>query len=186
MLVNGASGAVGTAAVQLARLARAHVTGVSSAANHALVTSLGADRVIDHTTEDLRTDDARYDVIVDCVGNATFERVGHLLNPGGALLLVIADLPALLRAPLISRRTGHLVTGRVGTSTAEDLAVLVDLAEAGRYRAVRDRTYDLADIGEAHRYVDTGRKRGNVVVRITADGSEPAQVSTGKSREASS
>ncbi|WP_448624347.1 NAD(P)-dependent alcohol dehydrogenase [Geodermatophilus sp. URMC 64] len=185
VLVNGASGAVGTAAVQLAKDAGAHVTGVCSGANRELVTSLGADRVIDHTTEDVTADAATYDVIVDCVGNAPFERVRHLLKPGGALLLVIADLPGLLRAPLRSRRTGHLVTGRVGTTTSDDLRFLVDLAEAGRYRAVRDRTYDLADVAEAHRFVDTGRKRGNVVLRIPGDG--PAPSSTGQSAgEASS
>jgi NADPH:quinone reductase-like Zn-dependent oxidoreductase len=171
ILVNGASGAVGTAAVQLAKHAGAHVTGVCSGRNAGLVSSLGADRVIDHTTVDFPAEAATYDVIVDCVGNASFERAGHLLNPGGALLLVIADLRALLRARSRGRRTGKLVTASVGHPTAEDLAFLVDLAEAGHYRAVRDRTYDLADIAEAHRFVDTGRKRGNVVIRI-ADGAE--------------
>jgi NADPH:quinone reductase-like Zn-dependent oxidoreductase len=166
VLVNGASGAVGTAAVQLAKAAGAHVTGVCSAANRELVTSLGADRVIDYVTDDFAAEPRTYDVIVDCVGNAPFERVAHLLEPGGALLLVIADLRGILRAPWRSRRSGKRVTADVGTPTAEDLAVLVDLAEAGRYRAVRDRTFDLADIAEAHRFVDTGRKRGNVVVRI--------------------
>jgi NADPH:quinone reductase-like Zn-dependent oxidoreductase len=184
VLVNGASGAVGTAAVQLAAHAGAHVIGVCSAANRELVTSLGAERVIDHTTEDFTAGADRYDVIVDCVGNAPFERVRHLLKPGGALLLVITDLPGLLLAPLRSRRTGHVVTADVGKPTAEDLAVLVDLAETGAYRAVRDRTYDLADIAEAHRYVDTGRKRGNVVLRLT--GEEPAPKSTAQQTEEAS
>jgi NADPH:quinone reductase-like Zn-dependent oxidoreductase len=176
VLVNGASGAVGTAAVQLAKHAGARVTGVCSAANLDLVTSLGAERVIDYTTEDFTAEAATYDVIVDCVGNAAFERVRHLLRPRGALLLVITDLPGLLLAPVRSRRTGHLVTADVGKSTAEDLSFLVGLAEAGHYRAVRDRTYDLADIVEAHRFLDTGRKRGNVVLRLT--GEQPAPSST--------
>ena len=170
VLVNGASGAVGSAAVQLAKHAGAHVTGVCSGANRDLVLSLGADRVIDHTVDDFTADAAGYDVLVDCVGNAPYERVGHLLRPGGALLLVIADLPALLRAPWRTRTSGRLVTGTIGKATAEDLASLVDLAEAGSYRAVRDRTFELAEIADAHRYVDTGRKRGNVVLRIGADG----------------
>lgn len=184
VLVNGASGAVGTAAVQLATHAGAHVTGVCSGANRELVTSLGTERVIDYTTEDFTADPATYDVIVDCVGNAAFERVRHLLKPGGALLLVITDLPGLLRAPLRSRRTGHLVTADVGKPTAEDLALLVGLAEAGSFRAVRDRTYDLADVAEAHRYVDTGRKRGNVVLRL--HGEEPAPKSPAHQTEKAS
>jgi NADPH:quinone reductase-like Zn-dependent oxidoreductase len=174
VLVNGASGAVGTAAVQLATHAGGHVTAVCREANRELVTSLGADRVIDYTTHDFTAETVTYDVIVDCVGNASFERVAHLLRPGGALLLVIADLPGILRAPWRSRRSGNLITAGVGELTAEDLAVLVDLAEAGHYRAVRDRTYDLDDISEAHRFVDTGRKRGSVVVRIGAPRSERA------------
>jgi NADPH:quinone reductase-like Zn-dependent oxidoreductase len=184
VLVNGASGAVGTAAVQLAAHAGASVTGVCSGANRELVTSLGADRVIDYTSEDFTTQPDTYDVIVDCVGNAPFERVRHVLKPGGALLLVIADLPGLLLAPLRSRRTGHVVTGDVGKPTSEDLAFLVDLAEAGDYRPVRDRTYDLADIAEAHRYVDTGRKRGNVVLRLT--GAKAAPSSTAQHGEEAS
>jgi NADPH:quinone reductase-like Zn-dependent oxidoreductase len=185
VLVNGASGAVGTAAVQLARHAGGHVTGVCSGANRALVTSLGAHRVIDYADVDFTTETATYDVIVDCVGNAPFEQVRHRLRPHGALLLVITDLRGLLLASLRSRRTGHLVTADVGTPTAEDLAYLVGLAEAGEYRAVRDRTHDLADIAEAHRYVDAGHKRGNVVLRLTAGQREPAP-SIETSREASS
>jgi NADPH:quinone reductase-like Zn-dependent oxidoreductase len=185
VLVNGASGAVGTAAVQLAAHAGAHVTGICSAANRELVTSLGAERVIDYTTEDITADAASYDVIVDCVGNAPFERVRHLLRRRGALLLVITDLPGLLLAPVRSRRTGHLVTGNVGKLTTEDLVHLVGLAETGAYQAVRDRTYDLADIAEAHRFVDTGRKRGNVVLRLTSE--QPAPSSTDQqTQEASS
>lgn len=174
VLVNGASGAVGTAAVQLARHAGAHVTAVCSGANRDLVTSLGAARVVDHTAEDLTAGDpASYDVVVDCVGNAPYERVRHLLRPGGALLLVVADLPAILRAPFRGRRTGHRVVTDGGKPTADDLASLVALAEAGALRAVRDRTFHLADVVEAHRYVDTGRKRGAVVLRLAPTGNGP-------------
>jgi NADPH:quinone reductase-like Zn-dependent oxidoreductase len=186
VLVNGASGAVGTAAVQLAKQAGAHVTGVCSGGNRDLVASLGADRVIDYTAADFTAEATTYDVVVDCVGTAPFERVGRLLNPGGALLLVITDLPGLLRAPLRSRRTGKLITADVGKWTGEDLAFLVDLAEAGSYQAVRDRTFALADVAEAHRFVDTGHKRGNVVLRIT--GGEPDRLPgvSGTSNEATS
>ncbi len=180
VLVNGASGAVGTAAVQLAKHAGAHVTGVCSGGNRDLVASLGADRVIDYTIHDFTAEAATYDVIVDCVGTASFERIEHLLTTGGALLLVIADLGAALRAPFRSRRTKKLVTASAGKPSAEDLAFLVDLAETGQFRAVRDRTYDLADIAEAHRFVDSGRKRGNVVVRMTSGQPEPTTSASGE------
>lgn len=166
VLVNGASGAVGTAVIQLARRLGAQVTAVTSGPNAELVTSLGADRVIDYTRQDFTANGARYDVIVDGVGNAAFEKVEASINPGGALLLVICDLRGMLRSRGQSRRSGKLVTWDVGRPGAAELAQLVGLAESGRYRPVVDRAYDLADVVEAHRYVDTGRKRGNVVLRI--------------------
>lgn len=166
VLVNGASGAVGTAVIQLARRLGAQVTAVTSGPNAELVTSLGADRVIDYTRQDFTANGARYDVIVDGVGNAAFEKVEASINPGGALLLVICDLRGMLRSRGQSRRSGKLVTWDVGRPGAPELAQLVGLAESGRYRPVIDRAYDLGDVVEAHRYVDTGRKRGNVVLRI--------------------
>lgn len=166
VLVNGASGAVGTAVIQLARRLGAQVTAVTSGPNAELVTSLGADRVIDYTRQDFTANGARYDVIVDGVGNAAFEKVEASINPGGALLLVICDLRGMLRSRGQTRRSGKLVTWDVGRPGAPELAQLVGLAESGRYRPVVDRAYDLADVVEAHRYVDTGRKRGNVVLRI--------------------
>ncbi|MET4637429.1 NAD(P)-dependent alcohol dehydrogenase [Mycetocola sp. 2940] len=168
VLVNGASGAVGTAAVQLAKLAGAHVTAVCSGANADLVTSLGADRVIDYTTTDFAAVGQTWDVIVDCVGNAGFRRAGDLVNPGGALLLVVTDLSGLVRARRDSRRSGKTVTANVGPNPPEDLAFLVDLAESGSFRPVVDRAFDLAQIVDAHRYVDGGHKRGNVVLRVSA------------------
>jgi NADPH:quinone reductase-like Zn-dependent oxidoreductase len=167
VLVNGASGAVGTAMVQLAGALGAHVTGVTSESNRELVASLGADRVIDYATDDFAAEGKHYDVIVDCVGNAPFARVESSIKPGGALLLVIADLRGLLQSGSQSRRSGKLVTANVGEYRADDLEYIVGLAESGRYRAVVDRTYDLSEIVEAHRYVDTGRKKGRVVLRIT-------------------
>lgn len=167
VVVNGASGAVGTAAVQLAHDAGAHVTAVCLSANADLVTSLGADRVIDYTTTDFTTEATQYDVVVDCVGNAPFRAVRHLLAPGGAVLLVFADLRGLVTAAWHTRRTGHRVVAAPGPARAEDLARLAELADAGRYRPVRSATFDLSQITDAHRLVDAGHKRGNVVVRIT-------------------
>ncbi len=165
-LINGASGAVGTAAVQLAKQLGAHVTGVSSAANAELVTSLGADRVIDYAQIDFTAEGETYDVVMDCVGNAPFERIEASLNPGGTLLLVIADLKAILRASSSTKKSGKqvIVTSKY---SVDDLRHLVHLAESGQYRPVIDRTYDLDDIVEAHRFVETGRKAGNIVLQIT-------------------
>ena len=169
VLVNGASGAVGTAVVQLAKQLGAHVTGITSGRNRELVAALGADRVIDYTTDDFLAENRRYDVIVDCVGNAPFERAESSVNPGGALLLVIADLKALLASRQRSRKSGKLITANIGTYTAHDLAYLVSLAESGHYQPVIDRSYLLTEIVEAHRYVATGRKKGNVVLLLTPD-----------------
>jgi NADPH:quinone reductase-like Zn-dependent oxidoreductase len=168
VLINGASGAVGTAAIQLAKHLGAHVTAVSSRANRELVESLGADAFIDYTAADFTADGTTYDVVMDCVGNAPFARVQGSIAPGGALLLVIADLKGMLGAGGQSRRSGKLVTfgGLKLTYTADDVAYLVSLAEEGKYQAVIDRTYNLADVVKAHRFVDTGRKRGNVVLRV--------------------
>lgn len=166
VLVNGASGAVGSAAVQLASHAGARVTGVTSGRNADLVRSLGAEHVIDYTETDFAAGDERYDVIVECVGNAPFDRVRSILRPGGALLLVIADLRGMLGARRQSRRSGLLVTQEGSGSPASVMRDLVARAEEGALQPVIDRTYELDDIVEAHRYVDTGRKRGSVVVRI--------------------
>jgi NADPH:quinone reductase-like Zn-dependent oxidoreductase len=166
VLVNGASGAVGSAAVQLAVELGAQVTGVCSGTNSTLVARLGATRVIDYRQEDFQTEARTYDAIVECVGNAPFERVVHVLKPGGALLLVISDLGGMLRARGRSKRSGKLISAGNPAFTADGLAYLVRLAESGRLHPVVDRTYDLADIVEAHRFVDTGHKRGNVVIRM--------------------
>jgi NADPH:quinone reductase-like Zn-dependent oxidoreductase len=166
VLVNGASSAVGAAAVQLAAARGATVTAVCGARNLALAADLGAAHVIDYEAEDFTRAPRTYDVIVDCVGNAAFERVEHLLKPGGALLLVIADLAGMASARRNSRRSGKLVTFTGAPVTHEDLAGLVRLAEEGRFRPVIDRTYALDEVVEAHRYVDGGHKTGNVVLRI--------------------
>jgi NADPH:quinone reductase-like Zn-dependent oxidoreductase len=166
VLVNGASGAVGTAAVQLAKAAGAQVTAVSSASNHALVTSLGADRVVDYHTHDFAADGTTYDVIIDCVGNAPVDRVRSSLAPGGAVLLVAGDLRSLLAARGQERRLGITVITGPGPYQSDDLAHLMSLAERGILRPVIDRTYPLEDIVNAHRHVDTNHKRGSVVVTL--------------------
>lgn len=166
VLINGASGTVGTATVQLAKHHGAKVTGVCSTANLELVKSIGADQVIDYTREDFTRSGETYDIIVDNVGNAPFSRVKGSLKKGGRLLVVVPTLPDMLRAPWASLTRGKRVMPVLGRPTAEDLRFLASLAESGSFKPVIDRRYPFEQIVEAHRYVDTGRKRGNVVVTL--------------------
>jgi NADPH:quinone reductase-like Zn-dependent oxidoreductase len=168
VLVNGASGCVGTAAVQLARHLGAHVTGVCSTGNLALVKSLGADEVIDYTEQDFTRNGQSYDVIVDTVGTAPFSRSRGSLTQRGRLLLVLGTLPDLLRAPWVSMTSRKQVIAGPASERVDDVQLLAELAESGELKAVIDRRYPLERMVEAHRYVDTGRKRGSVV--ITLDG----------------
>ncbi|UZX05228.1 NAD(P)-dependent alcohol dehydrogenase [Arthrobacter sp. CDRTa11] len=173
VLINGASGAVGTAAVQLAKQSGAHVTAVCSDAGRELVTSLGADRVIDYSTIDFTAEATKYDAVMDCVGNAPFERAEASVKPGGSLLLVVADLKGIIWSSWHSRISGKLVSAGNVQYTAKDLEYLVHLAEAGLFRSVSERTYALADVVKAHRFVDTGRKKGSVVLQISGTSATP-------------
>lgn len=166
VLVNGASGGVGTAAVQLARHFGANVTGVCSTANVDLVKSLGADHVIDYTQEDFTNNGQRYDIIMDTAGTAPLARCKSSLKEGGRLLRVLGGLPDMLLAPWVSMTSSRkLISGPAGF-TAEDLRFLAGLADAGEFKPIIDRTFPLEHIAEAHRYVDTGRKRGNVIITV--------------------
>jgi NADPH:quinone reductase-like Zn-dependent oxidoreductase len=165
LLVIGASGALGSAAVQLAKHFGAHVTGVCSLANVDLVRSLGADRVIDYTREDYRRAGETYDVIFDAVGEASFKTHEALLKPGGRLLLLAAGLPEMLGA-VGRKRDGKRVFVGPSSNTREQLEYLSTLAEAGAYRPVIDQVFPFARIADAHARVDSGRKRGSVVVTI--------------------
>lgn len=166
VLVNGASGAVGCAAVQVAKHFKAEVTGVCSAANVALGKSLGADRVIDYAAEDFTAGGERYDIIVDAVGNCSFDRCKPALAPGGRLLLVVGTLGEMIGAMVWPSRAGRKVLSGVASVRTADLLLLRTLAESGAFKTVIDRTYPLARIADAHAYVDTGRKRGNVVITV--------------------
>ena len=164
VLVIGASGAVGAASVQLAHHFGARVTGVCSATNADLVRSLGAAEVIDYRTQDYRTLGQRYDIIVDCVGNATGENSHTALVPGGRLCLIIASLGYQLTAAWHSRRTGVKVIAGVGNEAPADLALLATLAATGPMRPHIGATFPLAQIAAAHALTDTGRKRGNTAI----------------------
>lgn len=166
ILVNGASGAVGTAVVQLARHFGAEVTAVCSAPNHDLVRSLGASHAIDYTSEDFTRNGQRYDIIVDTAGTAPYSRSRASLKERGRLLLVRAELPDMLPIPWVSLTSGRRISASPAIERAEDLRFLAGLAEAGEFRPVIDRRYRFDQIVEAHTYVDSGRKRGNVVVTL--------------------
>ncbi|SDS77685.1 NAD(P)-dependent alcohol dehydrogenase [Microterricola viridarii] len=166
VLVNGASGAVGSAAVQLCAAAGAQVTAVSSAGNAELVRSLGADSTVDYNAADFAGGPDRYDIVIDCVGNAPVSRVRPVLRPCGAVLLVAGNLRSLVTAPAQARRHGLTVATAPGPYLASDLEHLGCLLDAGRLRAVIDRRYPLDEIAAAHRRVDTNRKRGNVVIDV--------------------
>ena len=166
VLVNGASGGVGTAAVQLAKHFGAEVTGVCSTANLELVKSLGADHVIDYTSEDVAEHGATYDLIMDTAGTLPFSRSKALLKEGGRLLQVLGNLPHMLQIPWVSMTSSKKVIAGPATGTSEDLRFLAELAEAGKFKPVIDRYYPFEQLVEAHRYVDKGRKKGNVVLTL--------------------
>ncbi len=170
VLVNGASGAVGTAAVQLAKHFGAHVTGVCGTGNLDLVRSIGADQAVDYTKDDFAHSGTLFDVIVDTVGTAPFSRSGRLLASGGRLLLVLASLPELLKAPWITLTSGKKVIAGPAAERPEYLRQLGELAAAGKFLPVIDRCYPFEQMVAAHRYVDQGHKRGNVVIRLGTNG----------------
>jgi NADPH:quinone reductase-like Zn-dependent oxidoreductase len=171
IVVYGASGSVGTAAVQLAKHLGADVTAVCSTRNIELVRSLGADAVVDYTQEDFTRNGKRYDVIFDAVGKTSFRRCRRSLKRGGTY--VDTDLGFMWHVPLLLLATRWIGDKKVKIGITayqkEELLFLKKLIDAGEYRAVIDRTYPLEDVVEATRYVETEKKTGNVVMTVTGD-----------------
>ena len=166
VLVLGASGAVGAAAIQLARLAGAEVTAVCSGANEALALSLGAGRVIDYQREDFTRPGSSWDVVMDCVGSTDYPRCRPVLAPGGRLLRVVCGLAGQLGALFQGRLSGHRVIAGVAGERAEDVQHLLDLARRGHLRPVLDGVLPFEQIAAAHARVDSGRKRGSLVLTL--------------------
>ena len=164
VLINGASGGVGTTAVQVAKHLGAEVTGVCSSSNIELVRSLGADHVIDYTSEDFTQSGETYDVIMDTAGTAPYARCKPCLAEAGRLVLVLGGLSDLLRIPWVAATSTHRIIGGAAAERRDDLQEIAHLATTGAFRPVIDRSFPVEEIVEAHRYVDTGRKRGSVVV----------------------
>lgn len=164
LLVNGAAGAVGAAAVQIGHHLGAHVTAVCSAANAELARSLGADAVIDYARDDFAAGSARWDVVLDAVGNVGYRRAKPVLADGGRLLQLVAGLPEMAVAPILSASTRHRIACGSAPERGEDLATLLSLHRDGALRPVVDRVLPLAAIAEAHARVESGRKVGSVVI----------------------
>jgi NADPH:quinone reductase-like Zn-dependent oxidoreductase len=170
ILIYGASGAIGTAGVQLASYFGADVTAVCNTKNLELVRSLGADRVIDYTKEDFTRNGQTYDVILDAVGKQSFRRCRGSLEPGG-IFLPTDGLGNLIWALLTSRTGGKKVLFQIPPrQTKQDVLFLKELVEAGKYRPVIDRCYPLEEVVAATRYVETEQKTGNVVLTVDAGG----------------
>jgi NADPH:quinone reductase-like Zn-dependent oxidoreductase len=168
VLVYGASGAVGTAGIQLAKHFGAHVTAVCNGKNVELVRSLGADEVLDYEREDFTRGGRTYDVVFDSVGKLSYPRARRSLKSGGAM--VGTDPGRLWHLPVLALLTRWFGDKRVGMGitrySKEDVRLVKELLESGSYRPVIDRTYPLEEVVEAARYVETGQKTGNVVLTV--------------------
>ena len=184
VLINGASGGVGTFAVQLAKMMGAEVTGVCSGRNVELVRSLGADHVIDYTKEDYTKNGQRYDVMLDNVANHSFSENIRLLNPQGKYVLIggggpedqgfIGPLILPIKAALLKRFVTQEVGFMVAEVTKNDLTYLADLVQTGKLKVVIDKTYPLSQLPDAMRYLETGRARGKVVITVGDNTEIPA------------
>ena len=174
VLVIGASGGVGTFALQIAKAFGAEVTGVCSTAKVDLVRGLGADHVVDYTTGDFTSGGHRYDAIIDTGGNCRLSQLREALTPHGRLVIVGGEtdgrwlggadrmLRALLLSPFVSQRLGAIST----SENSRDLMVLRELLETGRITSAVDRTFSLGDVAAAIRYVQEGHARGKVVIAV--------------------
>ena len=176
VLVNGATGAIGSAAVQLLKYFDVYVTAVCNTKNIELVKSLGADKVIDYTKENFTQDDQKYNFVFDAVGKSSFAKCKPLLQPGG--VYISSDLGYMaqniflpLITPIIKPLIGHKKTVfPIPTDTGGSLVLIKKLTEQGKFKAVIDRKYPLGQIVEAYKYVEKGQKTGNVVITVEHNG----------------
>lgn len=167
VLIIGAGGSIGTFAVQLAKYFGAEVTGVDSSGKLNMLRSIGADLVIDYTQEAFTKNGETYDVIFDVPGKSSFSGSMRSLKQNGRYLLANPGMSHAFQGPWASMRSGKKVIFGAASQTTEDLIFLRDLIETGKIKAVIDRSYPLEQIPEAHRYVETGHKKGNVVITVS-------------------
>jgi NADPH:quinone reductase-like Zn-dependent oxidoreductase len=173
VLINGASGSIGSAAVQLAKYFGAEVTGVCATPRLEFVKSLGADKVIDYTKEDFTQSGETYDLIFDILGKSSFSRCKNSLNPNGIYLLASFKMKQLfqmvwtsLRSQLTGRQMSKKVICALAPEKPEDLIFIKELVEAGKIKSIIDRCYPLEQVAEAHRYVETGLKKGPIAISV--------------------
>lgn len=172
VLINGASGGVGTFAVQIAKAFGAEVTGVCSGRNAELVRSIGADHVIDYTKEDFVSGERRYDLILDNVGSRSLSDCRRMLTPSGKYVLIGADrdrggpLFRFVKVSILSMLGSRNITGMMARPRQEDLYVMKDLIEAGKVTPVIDRAFPLREVPEAMRYLEEGHVRGKIVITV--------------------
>jgi NADPH:quinone reductase-like Zn-dependent oxidoreductase len=166
ILLNGAGGGIGTYAVQIAKSLGAEVTAVDSAEKLEMLKSIGADHVIDYTREDFTKNGVRYDAIIDIVGNSSFSDSLKSLKSNGRYVLGNPSLSGMLRGIWTSKTSSKQVSFDQAGDCPEDYACLIGLIDAGHLKPVMDCTYPLDQTAEAHRYVEAGRKKGNVIIHI--------------------
>jgi 2-desacetyl-2-hydroxyethyl bacteriochlorophyllide A dehydrogenase len=166
VLIVGAGGSIGTFSIQLARHFGAEVTGVDGTEKLELMRSLGADRVIDYTKEDYTRNGESYDLIIDVVGRRSVARRLKLLKPGGVYFLAYAGLSHIALGMWTSMTSDKKLKIESASQKVEDLVYLKELIEAGKLRSIIDRRYPLEQTADAHRYVETGSKKGNVVITV--------------------
>jgi 2-desacetyl-2-hydroxyethyl bacteriochlorophyllide A dehydrogenase len=169
ILINGAGGSIGTFAVQLAKVLGAEVTAVDSGEKLEMLRSIGADQVIDYTEEDFIKNGEIYDVIFDVIGKVSLSGSRNSMRENGTYLLANPGMSQLLGGLWTSMTSSTNVVMQAADPTADDLVFLRDLIEAGKIETVIDRRYPLEQLPDAHRYVDTGRKQGNVVITVKHD-----------------
>jgi NADPH:quinone reductase-like Zn-dependent oxidoreductase len=166
VLINGASGGIGSAAVQLAKFFGAEVTGVCSTPRLGYVKSLGADKVIDYTKEDFTQNGETYNVIFDILGKGSFSRLKKSLSQNGIYLLASFKEKQLFQMLWTSLTGSQKVICAIASERPEDLVFIKELVEAGKFKSIIDKRYPLEQAAEAHRYVEKGHKKGNVVITI--------------------
>ncbi|MFT4600417.1 MAG: 2-desacetyl-2-hydroxyethyl bacteriochlorophyllide A dehydrogenase [Arenicella sp.] len=166
ILIYGASGALGTMAIQLAKEMGAEVTAVCSGSNAAMVKSIGADKVIDYTKEDFTKNGVKYDVIFETIGKSSFSKGMKSLEKKGTMLMASASMGLMIRGGLKSMFGSKKVISGVIKETADDMNFFKKLIEAGKLKAVVDKVYPLEEIVRAHAHVDAGHKKGNVIISM--------------------